>query len=84
MEASQLHPTKTQWRLLVAIAACYGLGYPIALIAHSNLGWLLVTLGGGFLIALGVVTVRRIHHSMADDSSQPTSADAPAAESPPD
>jgi len=26
------------------------------------LGWVLVTFGGVFLVALGTVTVRRIHH----------------------
>jgi hypothetical protein len=44
-------------------AACYALGYPIALIADNPLGWVLVTLGGVVLAALLVVTVRRIDRS---------------------
>ena len=44
----------------VASALCYALGYPIALIGNSPWGWLLVTLGGVLLVALLVVTIRRI------------------------
>jgi len=53
-------PDRTQTRLGVACVACYGVGYPVALVGGSNLGWALVTLGGLLLLILGVVTVRRI------------------------
>ena len=56
-------PTRGQWVLACVSAACYALGYPIALIADNPLGWLLVTLGGVVLAALLVVTVRRIDRS---------------------
>ncbi|PZS18870.1 MAG: hypothetical protein DLM57_05045 [Pseudonocardiales bacterium] len=38
------------------------MGYPLGLVSHLALGWVLVTFGGVFLVALGTVTVRRIHH----------------------
>ena len=47
--------------LLVATALCYLIGYPLALIGHSPIGWIFVTLGGPLLIALGVVVIRRVH-----------------------
>ena len=47
--------------LLAATALCYLIGYPLALIGHSPIGWIFVTLGGPLLIALGVVVVRRVH-----------------------
>ena len=45
----------------LASAACYLIGYPLALIAGVGFGWVLVTLGGVLLMALGVVLVRRVH-----------------------
>jgi hypothetical protein len=57
--------------LLGATVACYGVGYPVALLGHSNVGWVLVFLGGPFLLALGVTTVRRVHrHSSAPPRSE--------------
>ena len=53
-------PTRTQYVLAAASALCYALGYPIALIGNNPWGWLLVTLGGVLLVALLVVTIRRI------------------------
>jgi len=47
--------------LLAATALCYLIGYPLALIGHSPIGWIFVTLGGPLLIALGVVVIRRVH-----------------------
>jgi type VI protein secretion system component VasK len=67
-------PTRTQLRLGVASALCYAVGYPLALVADSPWGWLLVTLGGVLLAALVVVTVRRI-----DRSSRSLAADEPGA-----
>ena len=46
--------------LALASALCYAVGYPVALAADQQWGWLLVTLGGALLAALVVVTVRRI------------------------
>jgi hypothetical protein len=39
----------------------YALGYPVAIFAHSAIGWVLVMLGGFFLFFFGIVTIRRIH-----------------------
>lgn len=53
-------PDRTQVRIALAAAACYAVGYPVALAADQPWGWILVTLGGVLLAALVVVTVRRI------------------------
>jgi hypothetical protein len=37
---------------------CYAVGYPLALMLHTGLGWALVMLGGMFLLGFGVATVR--------------------------
>jgi hypothetical protein len=58
--------TSAQSALAVAAGLCYLIGYPVALFADSGVGWTLVTLGGVFLLALGVLTVRRIHRSTPD------------------
>lgn len=55
--------TPTQKALGIAVLLSYGVGYPVALVVYAALGWVLVTLGGVFLLALGVVTVRRIHRA---------------------
>ena len=47
--------------LLAATALCYLIGYPLALVGHSPVGWIFVTLGGPLLIAVGVVVIRRVH-----------------------
>ncbi len=47
--------------LIVATALCYAVGYPVALIGNSNIGWVLVSIGGVLLVALVAVTIRRIH-----------------------
>jgi hypothetical protein len=44
----------------VASALCYAVGYPVALAANMQWGWLLVTLGGVLLLWLIFVTIRRI------------------------
>lgn len=67
MTAQLPAPTRTQQWLILATVVCYAIGYPLALLAHSVAGWLLVTVGGIPLIALGVVTVRRIHLSSPPD-----------------
>lgn len=48
------------WVLAGATAACYAIGYPVALVAGSPLGWLLVGLGGLLLLALGAAVVRAL------------------------
>jgi hypothetical protein len=55
--------TRTQQVLIVAVVLSYLIGYPVALVVDSSIGWVLVTLGGVFLLALGVVTIRRVHRS---------------------
>ena len=62
--AEKAHMTRAQVILAAVMLLCYGIGYPVALIGHSAFGWLLVSLGGVFLIALGIITVRRIHRSI--------------------
>jgi len=47
--------------LLGATLLCYAIGYPVALLGHSIVGWALVFLGGPLLLALGAVTIRRVH-----------------------
>ncbi len=47
--------------LLGAAAVCYAVGYPVALLGHSTWGWLLVFLGGPFLLGAGVLTIRHVH-----------------------
>lgn len=46
------------WALAAATGACYAVGYPLALVAGSPAGWLLVGLGGVLLLALGAAVVR--------------------------
>jgi hypothetical protein len=55
--------TRTQKVLAIAVVLSYLIGYPVALVLDSSIGWVLVTVGGIFLIALGIVTVRQIHRS---------------------
>jgi ABC-type enterobactin transport system permease subunit len=59
--ASMPKPTPAQARLGIAVLLCYSIGYPVALVVDSPVGWVFVTLGGIFLLVLGIVTVRRIH-----------------------
>ena len=56
--------------LLGATVLCYGIGYPLALIGHSPAGWVLVFLGGPFLLALGALTIRRLHQGGGATGSQ--------------
>ena len=52
---------------MVLALLAYGIGYPVAIIGHSSIGWGLVTLGGLFLLALGIVTIRRINQRPSDE-----------------
>ena len=60
---------------------CYAVGYPLALIGHSPLGWVFVALGGPLLIATGVIVIRRLHLSI-DDAAGRSNARSPAPELP--
>jgi hypothetical protein len=46
--------------LAVAMVVCYAVGYPVAILGHSPIGWGFVMLGGVLLFLLILVTVRRI------------------------
>jgi hypothetical protein len=51
--------TSTGQRIFGAGALiCYAVGYPLALMLHTGLGWALVMLGGLFLLGFGVATIR--------------------------
>ena len=52
--------TRTQKSLLCATVLCYAVGYPLGIVLDSVVGWILVSLGGVGLLALGVITIRRI------------------------
>jgi hypothetical protein len=54
-------PARSQATWGVAAVVSYAVGYPLALVADQEVGWVLVMLGGVCLLGLGVVTVRRIH-----------------------
>ncbi|EWT07712.1 hypothetical protein N864_00995 [Intrasporangium chromatireducens Q5-1] len=58
-------PNRAQGRLIAIAVLLYGVGYPTALAGGWMGGWVLVSLGGVALMALGVVTVRRIGRSDA-------------------
>ena len=47
------------WILGCATVLCYAIGYPLALLARSSVGWVFVTLGGPLLVAFVVVVIRR-------------------------
>jgi hypothetical protein len=57
----RVRPTRAQVVLGTAAVACYAAGYPLAILGDSSVGWALVTLGGFFLLILGVVTIRLLH-----------------------
>lgn len=56
-------PNRAQGWLIVVAVLLYGVGYPTALAGGWMGGWVLVSLGGLALLALGVVTIRRIGRS---------------------
>jgi hypothetical protein len=63
--------------LTAATAACYAIGYPVALLGHSVAGWVLVFLGGPLLLTLGVLVVRWLHGSTATPRPAPDGRGAP-------
>ncbi len=56
--------------LVIATALCYSIGYPLAIVGHSSVGWVLVALGGPLLIALGIIVIKRVHNA-SERSRQP-------------
>jgi hypothetical protein len=64
-------PTRTQVLLIAAALLSYAVGYPLALRAHSSIGWIFVSLGGLFLIALAMITIARLHAGLAAPSEDP-------------
>jgi fatty acid desaturase len=67
-----LRPNRTQAWSAAATLLSYAVGYPLALVADSALGWVLVMLGGVFLLAFICFTVARVHRGA--EANQP---DAP-------
>ncbi len=53
--------------VLAATILCFSVGYPLALVGHSNFGWVLVTLGGPLLIMLVILTIREVHQGAEAD-----------------
>jgi hypothetical protein len=58
-------PTRSQIVFVAAAGVSYGVGYPVAIVGDYLWGWILVALGGVFLLALGAVTIARIHRGSA-------------------
>ena len=58
-------PTRSQIVCGGAAVVSYGVGYPVAIVGDYLWGWILVALGGVFLLALGTVTIARIHRGSA-------------------
>jgi hypothetical protein len=54
-------PTRSQLVFGGGAVVSYGVGYPVAIVGDYPWGWILVALGGVFLLALGAVTIARIH-----------------------
>jgi hypothetical protein len=46
--------------VLALTVLCYAIGYPVALVGHSPVGWVLVFLGGPLLITVVVLVIRRV------------------------
>lgn len=57
--------------LLSATALCYLIGYPLALVWHSNIGWALVFLGGPLLIGSGAAIIRVVTSKPGDRDTPP-------------
>ena len=56
-------PTRGQLVSGIASLGAYALGYPLAIVGGSGFGWVLVMLGGVFLLVFGILTVQRITKS---------------------
>lgn len=60
MNSSLIRRNRALSTLLALTAICYLIGYPLALVWHSNIGWIFVVLGGPLLIASGIVLIRYV------------------------
>lgn len=65
MTTPRIRLSRAQKWLLALAAVSYAVGYPLGIVLEWAIGWVLVSLGGLFLLTLGVVTVQRIHRSDA-------------------
>ncbi|MGV8964921.1 MAG: hypothetical protein ACOH2F_01460 [Cellulomonas sp.] len=65
MTAPRLQLTRAQRWLLALAALSYAVGYPLGIALEWVIGWVFVSLGGVFLLALGVVTVRQMNRADA-------------------
>ena len=63
MVESPMRRHRTLVFLLAATAVCYLIGYPLALLGHSNIGWVFVGLGGPLLAASGISVIRQVHRN---------------------
>lgn len=63
--------------LVSGAALCYLVGYPLAIIGNSNVGWIFVALGGPFLLGLAVMVIRRVHLGLDTSRWQPTPPNEP-------
>lgn len=79
--ASEQRANRRMSAVLAATALCYLVGYPVALVGHSPIGWVFVALGGPFLLALLAMVIHRVHLSSADRTSGPATS-GPAASAP--
>jgi hypothetical protein len=52
---------RSQTVLAIATVVAYAVGYPVAIFAHSIIGWVLVMVGGVFLLLFLLATIRRVH-----------------------
>lgn len=62
--AGTARPSRRTVVLLVATALCYAVGYPVALVGHSAVGWVFVALGGPLLLVLLFIAVRHVHRQL--------------------
>jgi hypothetical protein len=77
--ADSAHLARRMRVLTVVTALCYAIGYPLALGADSNVGWIFVGLGGPFLIALLITVIQRVHlDSRSDPLRQPPRDERPS------
>ncbi len=76
MRTHRLRLTRAQKWLLALAVVSYAVGYPLGIVLDWGIGWVLVSVGGLFLMALGVVTVQRVHRSDAPEQP-PTGSGLP-------
>lgn len=53
---------RERWAAATTVG-CYALGYPLALWGPATAGWVLVALGGPFLLILVVLVIGRVRSS---------------------